>query len=453
LSLASFLPDREDFRALLRLALPVVVVQVGMMTMGVVDTVMMGRVSAVGLAAVALGHLYVFGVLIFGLGTLMALDPVVAQAVGGGDREAVARAVQRGLLKAVGLAAFSSLLMLPARPVLGLLGQPEEVVPLAAAYTLVSIPGAFPFLAFVVLRQSLQAMGRMAPIVITIVLANIINAILNWALIFGHLGSPPLGAVGAGWASTFSRWAMAILMLVIARHDLAPLLRPLRPEALHLRPLGRMLRIGLPIGAHFTLEYSAFTVVALLMGRLGAVQMAAHQVAINLASLTFMVPLGIAGAAAVLVGHAIGRGDPDEARRAAAAALLCGTAFMTTTAALFLSGPGLLARLYTTDAGVMALAALLIPIAGVFQVFDGLQVVGAGILRGIGDTRAPLVVSILGFWLIGLPISIYLGFHTGAGPVGLWWGLVAGLAAVAAFLLLRIRNRMGRELRRLVIES
>jgi len=185
---------------------------------------------------------------------------------------------------------------------------------------------------------------------------------------------------------------------------------------------------------------------------MGTVQLAGHQVALNLASLTFMVPLGVSTAAAVLVGHAAGRGDAAEARRAAGAALLCGVGFMVASAMVMLAAPGPLARLYTTDAAVAALAASLIPIAGVFQVFDGIQVVSIGILRGVADTRTPMLVNVLGFWLVGLPVSATLGFATAAGPRGLWWGLTAGLVLVALVLLWRARRRLAGGVARVVID-
>ncbi len=246
---------------------------------------------------------------------------------------------------------------------------------------------------------------------------------------------------------------MALGLLAIAWRELRPRLVPLRRESIALAPLGRMLRIGVPIGIQIQLEIGVFAVIALLMGRLGTVPMAAHQVAINIASLTFMVPLGVGGAASVLVGHAVGAGDAPRARRSAVAALGAGGAFMLLSGVALFAVPGLLARVYSSDLGVVALALQLIPIAGVFQVFDGLQVVSVGVLRGVGDTRAPMVVNVLGFWLIGLPVSLWLGFGVGAGAVGLWWGLVAGLAAVAAFLVLRVRARLGQALRRVAIEE
>jgi MATE family multidrug resistance protein len=213
-----------------------------------------------------------------------------------------------------------------------------------------------------------------------------------------------------------------------------------------------MIRLGTPIGFQVQLEMVMFTVVAFLMGGLGTVQMAAHQVTINLASLTFMVPLGVSSATAVLVGRAIGAGDAPGTRRAAASGLLIGVAFMSLMAGLFIGAPRLLATAYTSAEEVVLLAVLLIPIAGYFQIFDGLQVVSAGVLRGAGDTRAPLVVNIFGFWCIGLPISLVLAFKLGFGPQGLWWGLVAGLGVVAVFLLSRVAWKLRGNVARVVVE-
>jgi MATE family multidrug resistance protein len=449
----SLLPRRAELRTMLRLAVPVVVVQVGIMAMGTVDTIMVGHLSASALAAVALGNLYFFALAVFGMGVLMSLDPVVAQAVGAGDDEAVARAVQRGLVIAAALSVLVSLLLLPAAPILVALRQPGDVVPQAAAFAEATIPGTLPFFVFVVLRQSLQAMGRMRPIVLAIVAANVVNAALNWVLIYGNLGSPALGAVGSAWASTISRWLMAGALLALAWPELRPTLMPARHDALLARPLARMLRLGAPIGVQHTLEVGAFGTTALLMGLIGTVEMAGHEVAINLASMTFMVPLGVGSAGAVLVGQAIGRGDAPAVQRAAGAAYACGIGFMCASALLFLVAPEWLARLYTNDQQVLGIAASLIPIAGIFQVFDGTQVVSSGILRGAGDTRAPMIVNVLGFWMIGLPVSVYLGFYAGAGPEGLWWGFVAGLAVVGAILLVRVRVRLAQALRRVVIDD
>jgi MATE family multidrug resistance protein len=431
----------------------VVVVQVGMMAMGVVDTVMVGHYSARDLAAVALGNLYFFTAIVFPMGLLMALDPLVSQAVGAGDHPAVSRALQRGWILALLLGVPAAAALFPGEMVLGLLRQPTDVVPVAAGYAIAAIPGVFPFLAFIVFRQTLQAMGRVAPIVVAILLANLANLLFNWVLIFGRWGLPELGAVGSGWASSLSRWLMFLGLMVFSWPLLETYVRPLRREALHPRPLLRMVRLGSPIGIQFGLEYGAFGTTGLLMGWLGTVAMAGHQVALNLASLTFMVPLGISQATAVLVGQGVGRGDPEGARRAAGAGLLLGMGFMAITAVVFILLPGFVAQAYSSDEMVLALAATLIPLAGVFQVFDGLQVVASGVLRGVGDTRSPMLLNLLGFWCIGIPVGVWLGFGATLGPRGLWWGLVLGLASVAVLLLLRVRGRLATELTRIVVEE
>jgi MATE family multidrug resistance protein len=307
-------------------------------------------------------------------------------------------------------------------------------------------------LSFVVIRQTLQAMARMRPIVATIIIANLLNVVLDIAMVHGKLGLPAMGAYGSAWATTISRFFLFVLLVVMARRELAPLLRRADREAFRLRPLWRTVVLGAPIGVQINLEFAIFGVIALLMGGLGTIQMAAHQVTINLASLTFMVPLGVSAAASVRVGHNVGASDDLNARRAATAALMCGGGFMTMTALLFLGLPGTLAVAYTSELEVVTLAAALIPIAGVFQIVDGLQVVSAGILRGLGDTRAPMVINVLGFWLIGLPVSLGLGFGLGLGPQGLWWGLVFGLAAVAVMLLLRVASRLSHPLARVIVD-
>jgi MATE family multidrug resistance protein len=438
---------------MLRLALPVAAVQLGLMGMGVVDTIMVGHVSPVALAAAALGNLYFFIAGIFGQGTLMALDPVISQSVGARDEEAISRALQRGLVLSLALTVVTCATFLPVTWVLTLLRQPAEVIPDAATYVRVAIPGVFPFYAFIVFRQSLQAMGRVAPVLWTVLAANALNAGLNWVFIYGNLGSPALGVGGAALATSIGRWAMALLLLAVSGRELYQRLTPWRPETGAIGPLMRMLRLGLPIGLQYLLEYGAFAAGALLLGVLGTTSLAAHQIAINLASFTFMVPLGVSTATAVLVGQAIGAGDEARARRSAIAGMLLGTGFMCVSALAFRIFPVALARAYTGDAPVIALAATLIPIAGVFQVFDGLQAVAAGVLRGIGDTHAPAIINVVGFWLIGLPVSWVLTFRYGGGAVGFWWGIVVGLAAVALILLARVRVRLGREMRRVIIDE
>jgi MATE family, multidrug efflux pump len=436
-----------------RLAVPVVAIQVGWMTMGVVDTIVVGHVSADAMAAVALGNLLFLAVAIFGMGVLMGLDPVVAQAVGAGDGRAVARAVQRGLLLVGALTVLSTVALLPAGRLLEAAGQPPRIIPSAAAYTRVALVGFLPFFLVVLVRVVLQATGSVASMVWATLVANLLNVLLNWVFVFGRLGVAPHGAIGSAWATTVSRWTLALLMIVFSWSRLGSYVTRFTREALAIVPLRRILALGGPIGVQYELELGIFSVVGLMMGRLGAVPMAAHQVALNLASVTFMVPLGVSIAASVLVGHAVGRGDAAEARRAAVAGLICGVGFMATSGAVMLAFPAVLAHAYTTDAAVAAIAVTLIPLAGLFQVFDGTQVVSIGILRGTGDTRTPMLVNILGYWVIGLPLAAYLGLHTAAGPAGMWWGLVVGLAIVAGVLVARVRSRFRGVLTRLALES
>jgi MATE family multidrug resistance protein len=446
-------PTRADFRALLRLAGPLVSIQVGTMLMGVVDTVMVGRVSPAALASVALGHMYFFAISIFGMGVLFALDPIVAQALGARDELAVRRGLQRGIVLSAVLSVPISLALLTVRPVLELVGQPPEVIPDAAGFVHRNALSVWPFYVFVALRQTLQAHHRVLPIGITIVVANLVNVVLNYAWIYGNFGFTAMGVIGSAWATTVSRWLMAVMMLVLGWRTLRPYLREVAPNLLDWRPIMRMLKLGLPIGAQMMLEGGAFNVMALLMGWLGVVQVAGHQIALNLSSLTFMVPLGVSSAAAVIVGHAVGRGDAEGVRRATVASLTVGAGFMLCTGALFVLAPEPLASLYTDDTIVLGLAALLLPLAGLFQVFDGLQVVAIGLLRGLGDTRMPMVVNVIGFWCIGMPVSLWLGFGLDYGAVGLWWGLVVGLIIVAFFLILRVRQREHHGLERIIIDE
>jgi MATE family multidrug resistance protein len=420
-----------------------------MMMMGVVDAAIVGRYSAEGLGAVALGNVYFSSVVTLGHGTLMALDPLISQAVGARDQPAIERSIQRGLVLCLILSVPLALLLLPGERLLGPLNQPESVVPVAADYARACALGVLPYLGFIALRQTVQAFTLVRPVVVAVVVANLVNVVLDWALVFGKLGFPEMGAVGSGWATTICRWLMAVVLLWGCRHALVPYLRRWSREDLAIGPLWRMVRIGFPIGLQLWIEFMAFSVALLLVGMLGVNQLAGHQIALMLAALTYMVPLGVSAAAAVLVGHAVGRGDPEAARREASAALACGVGFMATTAIILISFAPWLARVFTPDPGIIAVASVLIPIAGVFQVVDGIQGVSSGILRGAGDTRIPMLSNLAGYAVVGLPIGAWLCFSQGWGAPGIWWGLSAGLAAVALLLGWRVHVIIGGELRRL----
>ncbi len=451
--LGSFTPSGTDLRALLRLAVPIATVQVGIMLMGVAGTIYVGHVSATELAGAALGSLYVYGLFGFGMGTLWAVDPIVSQAFGARDHGAASLGVQRGLVLGALLSVAMMLACLPAEWVLRALRQPADVVPVAARYAHLSAPGLIAMLTFVTLRQSLQAMKRPQAVVTSIIVGNVANIVLHEMLVKGRWGFEPWGATGSALALVVARFIMLGSLLVFARRDLARVLKPWRPEALERAPLLSTLRMGLPIGAQTSVEFFTFAVISVLAGWFGAASLGGHQVAIHLASLMFMVPLGVGSAASVLVGRAIGANDPAHARRVAASALLCGPAFMAVSACALLAFARPFAAAWTSVPEVVAVAATLIPIAGVFQVFDGVQVVAAGVLRGAGDTRAALIANLTGFWLVGLPVSLVLGFGAGLGVQGLWWGFVAGLAAVALFLLMRVRRVLAGPVERVVVDA
>jgi MATE family multidrug resistance protein len=468
---------RREVRASVQLALPVVAVQVGLMLMGTVDTAMLGHFSARALAAGAIGHIISFTLLMFGAGLLAALDPLITQAFGAGRHDAVGAHMRRGLVLATVIAVPISLAMVNLAPLLRRMGEPSGVVVDATLYARYLIAGTLPYLLFLVLRQTLQAMSVVAPALRAIVAANLVNALTNYALIFGHWGLPSLGAAGSACATAAARWIMFFWLLAEARRPLGRLfdrpapLTPAGPEAAPpppaspraepparqrfrdaaagraarepaaLRHYTLLLRIGLPIAAHNTLELSLFMVAGLLIGRFGTAPLAGHQIALLLASLSFMLPLGISGAATTRVGNAIGRGDMPGARRTAAVCLGLGAGVMTLFAAAFALAPHALAAIFTDDPEVIAAAASLLPIAALFQVLDGTQVVSAGILRGGADTAFPAVSALAGYWLLGLPLGYWMAFHLGFRSRGLWWGITVGLAVVATLLVARIAFR------------
>lgn len=444
---------RAEIEAVVRLATPVVLVQLGMMLLGIVDTMMLGRLSGEALAAGSLGNTVTFAVGIGGMGLLMALDPLVAQAYGAQDHARVATHFERGTVLALALTVPMSLVMWYAEPALILARQKPELAADASIYLRYLVPGNAAFLLFVVFRQTIQAMSVVWPAVLAMAVANVFNVVANYALVFGHFGFPALGLVGSAIATTVSRWVMCLGVLVASWRILSPYWRGVRFSALDPRRYTEMLGLGLPIALHISLEMWIFAAVGLMMGSLGAIELAGHQIALNLASLSFMVPLGISAAAATRVGNAIGRRDQVGAQRSATVCLTLGAAVMGGFGLLFYLLPWPLARAFTPEADVLAVAVILLPIAAIFQVADGVQVVASGILRGTADTRIPAVIALVGFWIIGLPLGMLLGFRLAWGPPGLWWGLTAGLSSVALLLAVRTRIRLSASLDRLLVRS
>jgi len=428
---------RQELRPMLQLALPVVAAEWGWMAMGVADVMMVGRLGAEAIGAVSIGRALFIAVAIFGVGVLLGLDTLVARAFGAGRIQDCHVALLHGVYLSL-LLTLPSILVIRALiwPLRGW-GVSPEVLDLAVAYLKAVSWSALPIFLYVAFRRYLQAMNLVRPVMLALISANLVNVAFNWVLIFGHLGLPALGAPGSGWATLISSWFMALFLFAVIvikeRSDSSGLFRiSLRIEIQRLREL---LVLGLPAALQLLLEVGVFALVTALAGRLDPSVLAAHQIALTLASLTYMVPLGVSSAAAVRVGQALGREDPAAAGRAGWTALALGAGFMLLAAAAFVLLPESLIRLFTADSRVVAAGVSLLSVAAVFQLFDGVQVVATGALRGAGDTRTPLAWSLTGYWLLGLPVGYYLCFNRGWGALGLWIGLSLGLIVVGCVLL------------------
>jgi multidrug resistance protein, MATE family len=443
----------HEIRGLLLLAGPIVVNQLGQIGMSTADTIMVGPLGAVPLAAVGLGSaLQHFGLLL-ATGVVMGMAPLVSQAFGAADIAACRRTFVQGCWAALLLSVPVGLSLLVGHEVSLALGQDAAVAVVTGEYMRALVLGIAPALLFVAARQYLEGMGHAtAPSVVTFI-GLAVNVAANRVLIYGVEGwIEPMGAVGAGWASTLVRWAMLLciagfLLLHRTLPSLKVSLRPVRSE------IARILRVGGPVGAQFGLEVGLFSFAAVMMGWLGAVELAAHQVTINIAATTFMVALGASLAGSIRVGQHIGGLRPRAMRRAVLGTYLVTTVFMLACALLFIGVPSALIGLYTPDADIIALGSRLLVVAAAFQLFDGAQVAGMAVLRGAGDTRWPMVIAALGYWGVGLPIAWALAFRAGMGPVGVWIGLSCGLAAVALMLIVRVRRVLWqRRLTRLALD-
>ena len=446
-----------EFRALLRLGGPIALAQLGMTALNFVDILWLGHYRADALSAMALGNNLVWAAMVFCMGVVTVVDPLLSQAVGAGDRDAVTRTKLRGLVLSFLLTVPAAVVLLPSATFLTWCGQPPELVPDAATYARINVLGILPLLWFHVLRTFLSAHGRVRAQIAVILAGNALNAFVDWLWIFGNWGFPEMGVAGAAWATVAVRWLMCAMLLAVAWHESAPHLARLREEdvrdqSLDPRVLWRMVRAGTPIGAQYALEMGIFGLTMLLVGWSGSAALGGHQVTLQLASMSFMVPLGISMAASVRIGWAVGRGDHDGARRSARVAMVSGVLVMCGFMVLYTTGPTALGRLFTADPGILHWTAALLPIAGVFQVVDGAQVVAIGCLRGLGDTRSPFLANLVGYWVLGLPLGIWLWDLMGRDPQGLWWGLALGLAFVAAFLVLLLHRRLGEQRTRMRVD-
>lgn len=439
---------RREFRPTLRLALPLVLAELGWMSMAVVDTMMVGRLpnSALAISAVSLGGILVHVLAFFGGGLLIGLDTLVSQAFGAGQREDCHRSLVHGIYLSFVL---TPLLMAPVWYFASLLrfaDIPPNILSLTVPYSKALAWGTLPLLLYFAVRRCMQGMNMVRPIAFALITANIINALGNWILIYGKLGAPAMGAVGSGWSTAWARIYLAAVLvgylLWYDRKHRTDLLRtPIQPDLARIR---RLIALGLPAAVQISLEIGVFALVTALIGHLGATSLASHQIAMNTVSLTYMVPLGISSAAAVRVGQAIGRRDPQGAADAGGSAIIFGAGFMTLAGLGLLLFPRAIGRIYTPDPAIIRSTVLLLAAGAAFQLFDGIQTVATGALRGAGDTRTPMICHFTAYWVIGLPFGAWLCFGRGWGAFGLWAGLSVALILIGVVLLFAWRRMVRR---------
>lgn len=421
------------------LALPLIVTQLGMVLYGTTDILFVGRLGAQAIAAVGLASVTYFTFFIFGMGTLMGMESLTSKAFGAGKPDVCAQLLVHALALAFLLALPLFLLLGAVGPVYARIGVDPATLEKTMAYLRISRLALFPALAFVACRQFLQSMNITRPLLLAIFLGNAANAVLDYTLIFGHLGAPPLGVEGSALATLT---ANCVMLTVVAAAVLLEL-RAIRAAFHGWRwpLLGEMAALGLPGGAQMLVEMLVFTLVTALIGRLGPQALAANQITLNIVSITFMIPMGLSHAASVRVGQALGRGKPQEAVTAGDTAVMLAMSFMGTMAMLIAAAPGMIMSLFTSDLEVRRLGVSLLYTAAVFQVFDGMQAVLTGALRGSGNTRSAMEANLIGHWALGLPAGCFLAFGLGFGATGLWSGLCLGIAATAMALRASWRRR------------
>jgi MATE family multidrug resistance protein len=437
----------HELRALLRLAGPIVVGQLGGIAMNTTDTIMVGPLGAESLGAAGLGNAIYMSLLMVCTGMLMGMSPLVSQAFGAGDRRECRRVMVQGLWLAGLLAVPMTVIPLFGLLIARALGQPEGVAQLAGGYLAAIAWGVLPMLLFMAFRQYLDSMGITRPAMVMTFLGVAVNIAGNYLLIYGFdvrlplvgvVEVPAMGLIGAGWSTTLCRWSMLVAMViyVLRRRDLA-IGVSLAPVAARLR---RMVAVGAPIGGQLLAEVGVFAFAVVMMGWLSPVAQAAHQVTINIASATFMVALGTSLAGSIRVGQHVGAGSRRGVHRAVATTYVVVLSFMSLCALTFLTVPRWLLGLYTDDPAIVQVGMGLMVMAAAFQVFDGAQVAGLCALRGAADTRVPMWITVLGYWVIGAPVAYLLGFHTDAGAAGVWAGLVVSLGVVSVLLAWRARR-------------
>jgi multidrug resistance protein, MATE family len=428
---------RTELGALLLLAIPVVLSELGWMAMSVVDTIMVGRLSPAAIGAVGISSAIFYTPTLFGIGLLLGLDTLVAQAFGRGDFDDCHRALAQGVYLAIAYTPIAMLIVGFAPHLFPLLHITEAVrVPANQYLTLLNL-SALPLLIYVAFRRYLQGVGKVRPVTFALISANLVNWFGNWVLIYGKFGLPAMGVRGSALSTCVARVYMAGVLVWWAWKHERDRGHPLFAHWPGLRPaqFRRLLQLGWPAASQLLFEVGAFSLATLLAGRLSPDILAAHQIVLNSASVTYMVPLGFSAASAISVGHAIGAGDRALARRSGSMAIALGAVFMALAATAFLTIPRLLLHVYTYDPQTVAVGVRLLAVAAIFQVFDGIQGIGTGALRGLGKTRGPMVVNLVAYGVIGLPLGYVLCFLTPLGIYGLWGGLTLALIFAAGMVL------------------
>jgi MATE family multidrug resistance protein len=428
-------------KATVLLGLPLIGTQLAQMALNVTNTLVLGRISPAELAASVLGWQFFFVLWMFGSGFGFAVMPLVATAAGAADPRGVRRFVRMGLWATF---AYALVMMLPlwhAQTIFLALSQDTHISSLAAEYLRALQWSLFPQLVIVVLRSFLGALGRPGVVLLALLVGVFLNAFLNMTLVFGGFGMPALGITGSGLSTLISTFGVAIFLIaytawhpVLRGHHI--FVRFFKPDP---QALLEVFRLGWPIGTTVVAEVALFTATSFMMGWLGPTALAAHGIALQLSGLSFMIPLGLAAAATIRVGHAHGRGDPQAVAQAAAAAIMLGMAASCCSAVVFLTTPRTLIGLYLNLENhaarmVLPYAITFLAVAGIFQLFDGIQAVSSGALRGLKDTRVPMIIALVSYWAVGVPVGYWLAFPRGWGGVGIWSGLAIGLAFAAVLM-------------------
>lgn len=426
---------------MLRMAAPLALAELGWMAMGTVDTIMAGPLGATAIGAGSLGGMLFYPIVISGAGVLLGMDTLVAQSFGANNPRDCRRTLVDGLWLATALSAPLAAALAGLIPVLHAVGINPRVMAPFTGYVTALLWGILPLLWFTAFRRYLQAVNIVKPIAFALVSANIVNAIGNVALMYGHWGFPAMGLKGSGYSTSIARLYMAgVLLAAVAWHERGAMRRvPWRWNAERIR---RLAGLGVPAATQILVEGAVFGLVTVFAARLDEASLAAHGIAINVTSTTYMVPLGIGSAAAVRVGQAVGRKDPRGAAAAGRSAVLLSTLFMGAAGVALWVIPKWILEIYTHDPAVIRIGVTLLRIAALFQLFDGLQTVTTGALRGLGDTRTPMLAHFCGYWLVGLPLAYMLGFSFRWGVSGLWVGLLAALILIGTALLGIWRRRI-----------